>query len=297
MNKLQLLLLVVLPAIALAQTQKLPLYPGAVPNSQPTNIQETSAETGGISRISNVSVPELWYYPAQGAGPQKCVIICPGGGYNILAINHEGTAVAQELNKWGITAFVLKYRIPRDHAQPNKAIAPLQDAQQAIRYVRTYAQDYNIKPNKIGIMGFSAGGHLASTAATHFAKPVGGTTDTTSVRPNFAILCYPVISFGSFGHRGSAEALLGKTPSADMIAHYSNENHVTAQTPATFLVHAGDDKAVPVKNSIAFYEALLAHNVPAEMHIYPGGGHGFGMHNKTTNDQWMERLKNWLEKQ
>lgn len=285
-----------LPLYLFGQAQRLPLYEGKVPNSKPNDLKEETV-VNGIARVSNVTVPELWYFPAPGAEAHKCVVICPGGGYNILAIEHEGTEVARKLNEWGITAFVLKYRIPKDAAQPDKSIAPLQDAQQAIRFLRKYAMDFSIDPHKIGIMGFSAGGHLAATAATHFNRPVGEVSDTTSIRPDFAILAYPVITFdSSFAHLGSRNALLGKNPSPQQIDLYSNEKQVTAQTPPTFLIHAGDDKAVPVKNSLAFYEALQKNKVPAELHVYPAGGHGFGMHNKTTNDMWMDRLKNWLDK-
>lgn len=290
------LLLLMLPLYLFGQAQRLPLYEGKVPNSKPNDLKEETV-VNGIARVSNVTVPELWYFPAPGAEAHKCVVICPGGGYNILAIEHEGTEVARKLNEWGITAFVLKYRIPKDAAQPDKSIAPLQDAQQAIRFLRKYAMDFSIDPHKIGIMGFSAGGHLAATAATHFNRHVGEVSDTTSIRPDFAILAYPVITFdSSFAHLGSRNALLGKNPSPQQIELYSNEKQVTAQTPPTFLIHAGDDKAVPVKNSLAFYEALQKNKVPAELHVYPAGGHGFGMHNKTTNDMWMDRLKNWLDK-
>ncbi len=285
-----------LPLYLFGQAQRLPLYEGKVPNSKPNDLKEETV-VNGIARVSNVTVPELWYFPAPGAEAHKCVVICPGGGYNILAIEHEGTEVARKLNEWGITAFVLKYRIPKDAAQPDKSIAPLQDAQQAIRFLRKYAIDFSLDPHKIGIMGFSAGGHLAATAATHFNRPVGEVSDTTSIRPDFAILVYPVITFdSSFAHLGSRNALLGKNPSPQQIELYSNEKQVTAQTPPTFLIHAGDDKAVPVKNSLAFYDALQKNKVPAELHVYPAGGHGFGMHNKTTNDMWMDRLKNWLDK-
>jgi acetyl esterase/lipase len=286
------------PILAYGQAQRLPLYSGKVPNSIPTSIKEESTNNG-IVRLANVSVPELWYYPAPGSDPKKCLIICPGGGYNILAIDHEGTEVAKKLNSWGITAFVLKYRIPRDHAQPNKSIAPLQDAQQAIRFLRTNAMDFAIDPNKIGIMGFSAGGHLAATAGTHFGTQVGELADASNVRPNYMVLGYPVITFDStYGHIGSRNALLGKNPSQEAIDLYSNEKHVSPNTPPTFLMHATDDKTVPVRNSQVFYEALQKNGVATELFIYPTGGHGFGMHNKTENpDAWLDALKLWLDKQ
>jgi len=226
------------------------------------------------------------------------VIICPGGAYTILAFDKEGTRVAEEMNKWGVTAFVLKYRLPDDTTNIDKSMAPLQDAQQAIRLLRTNAVAWGLDKNKIGIMGFSAGGHLAATAATHFNfKADTGNSDTTSVRPDFAILIYPVISFDSaITHGGSRNNLIGARPSAEKIAYFSNELQVTSKTPPSFLVHAGDDGAVPVENSIRYYQACIKNKVPAEMHLYPKGGHGFGMLNKTTDDNWLERLRNWMNR-
>jgi acetyl esterase/lipase len=295
MFKINLLILVLAPMVSFSQEIKFPLYSGAIPNSKPVANTEKLEHSGGIDRISNVTVPELWYYPApKETATGACVIICPGGGYWILASSHEGYEVAKKFNEFGVSAFVLKYRLPNDKAQIDKAIAPLQDAQQAIRVVRNRAIEFGVNPKKLGIMGFSAGGHLAATAGTHFDKPVGELADTTNVRPDFLILGYPVISFKAFGHKGSAEALLGKKPSQEQLDYYSNENHVTKNTPPTFLVHASDDYGVPVKNSLVFYEALVANKVPAEMHLYPKGGHGFGMVNPSTPELWMDRVKNWM---
>ncbi len=296
MLKTYLLLLLVSPLISISQETKFALYNGKIPNSKPIENTEKTVVTGSFARIDNVTVPELWYFPAaKETANGTCVIICPGGGYRILAATHEGTDVAKKLNEFGVSAFVLKYRIPNDNAQPDKSIAPLQDAQHAIRTVRNRAAEFNINPNKIGIMGFSAGGHLASTAGTHFAKQVGELADNSNVRPDFMILGYPVISFKDFGHKGSTENLVGKNPSAQLIDLYSNELQVNAQTPPTFLVHAADDNAVPVKNSLVFYEALVKNKVPAEMHLYPKGGHGFGMKNPTHPDLWMDRVQNWMQ--
>jgi acetyl esterase/lipase len=176
----------------------------------------------------------------------------------------------------------------------NNVIGPLQDAQQAISFVRKNAAKWNIDPDKIGIMGFSAGGHLASTAATHFAKPVIE-DQKVSVRPDFVVLGYPVISFSdSIGHTGSRDNLLGKKPSREKILEYSNELHVTSGTPPSFIFHAADDKGVQPANSIVFYQSLLKHHVPAELHIYERGGHGFGMNNPTSEEKWMNSLRNWL---
>ncbi|MCB2409610.1 alpha/beta hydrolase [Hymenobacter lucidus] len=275
------------------------LYSGTIPNSIATDMQETSITlaNGGV-RVSNVVQPTLQVFrPAKEKANGTAVVICPGGGYVRLSIDSEGSDVAKRLTEMGVTAFVLKYRLPNDQSQPDKTTAPLQDAQQALRLVRQKAADYGINPNRVGLMGFSAGGHLASTAGTHFATPVGdGAKDNTSVRPDFLVLLYPVISFtDSLAHGGSRERLLGATPTAAQIRLYSNEQQVTAQTPPTFLVHAADDKTVKVQNSIRFYEACLRAGVPTEMHLYPKGGHGFGLNNKTTKDNWTDRLQNWLD--
>jgi pectinesterase len=277
--------------------QQIPLYKDAIPNSTLVPDKENSTFRDNVTRIAKVSNPTLTIFKA--AKPNgKAVIICPGGGYSILAFDKEGTKVAEELNRWGVTAFVLKYRLPDDTTNIDKSLAPLQDAQQAIRLVRTNAKEWAINKNQIGIMGFSAGGHVASTAATHFnfkADPTN--TDTTSVRPDFAILIYPVISFDSaIMHKGSRNNLVGTKPSAEKTIFFSNELQVDKNTPPTFLVHAGDDGAVPVQNSLRFYEACIKNKVPAEMHLYPKGGHGFGMVNKTTDDNWLERLNKWLNR-
>jgi acetyl esterase/lipase len=275
----------------------MPLYSKEVPNNKDVpNIQKSETDKNGILRISEVTIPTLTVYtPAKGKSNGTAVIICPGGGYGILAASHEGSDVAKEFNKMGVTVFVLKYRIPNDKAQIDKTIAPLQDAQQAIRVVRKDAIKYGINPNRIGIMGFSAGGHLAATASTHFIRPVGENADETNVRPNFSILIYPVITMKEFGHKGSTNNLLGKNPTTELIELYSNETQITKETPPVFLVHAGDDNAVPVKNSLAYYEACQKNGVSASLVIYPKGGHGFGMNNKTTKEKWMENVKNWID--
>ena len=280
--------------------QEMPLYGHSpIPNSKAVADREKDDSSGNPVHhsLSYVSHPTLTVYlPPAGKGNGTAVVVCPGGGYVHLAFTHEGTDVAKWLNSLGITAFLLKYRLPSDEWMVDKTIGPLQDAQQALLTVRSRAADWGVDPGKIGILGFSAGGHLASTAGTHFMKAVIPDAGSVSVRPDFMVLLYPVISFDdSTGHRGSRDNLLGKQPSAAAILEYSNQLQVTDQTPPTFLVHAEDDKTVPVINSIQFYEALVRHHVPSELHVFPKGGHGFGMHNATTSDQWPERLREWME--
>ena len=276
---------------------EMPLYKNGVPNSIAAPNKESSTFKDNVTRIAKVSVPSITVFkPAQPNG--KAVIICPGGGYGILAFDKEGTDVAEEFNKWGVTAFVLKYRLQDDLTMVDKSLAPLQDAQQAIRFIRSNASQWGIKTNQIGIMGFSAGGHLASTAATHFNfKADPSNSDTTSARPDFAILIYPVISFDiSIANMGSRNNLIGTKALDSAINFFSSEFQVANNTPPSFLVHAGDDSAVPVENSVRFYQACIKNKVPAEMHLYPKGGHGFGMKNKTTDDNWLERLRNWMNR-
>ncbi|WP_188558770.1 alpha/beta hydrolase [Hymenobacter glacieicola] len=286
-------------AVTFTQAQNqpvLPLYSGAIPNAKPSSVQEVvDKQASGSIRISKVVQPTLTVYkPAKANG--TAVVICPGGGYGLLAMDHEGYDVARRLNEMGITAFVLKYRLPNAQSQTDKSVVPLLDAQQALRLVRQRATEFGVNPGRVGLLGFSAGGHLAATAGTHFATPASGPQGNTSVRPDFLVLLYPVISFSEeLMHAGSRTNLIGEKPTPTQIQLYSNELQVSAQTPPTFLVHAADDQVVKVQNSLVFYEACLQHKVPAEMHLYPHGGHGFGMLNPTTKDNWTDRLQNWLD--
>ncbi len=290
-------LLIISYAGSTQSVTEMPLYPdGIVPGSKQSPIKEQIVFANGTVRISSVITPTLTKFtPLKPNGTS--VIICPGGGYMRLAIDHEGVEVAKAFNEYGITAFVLKYRLPNDTIMINKTTGPLQDAQQAIRIVRKQAISWGLNPTKIGIMGFSAGGHLAATATTHFDFITDTfLKDTTSVRPDFSIFIYPVISFDdSITHMGSRNSLIGKTPTAELTKQFSNELQVTKNCPSVFLVHAEDDATVPVENSIRFYLACIKNKIPAEMHLYPKGGHGFGMHNKTTSDKWFERLINWMD--
>ena len=270
------------------------LYPGAIPNSKESDIIEKGGNPPAAI-ISGVTKPTLEIYaPEKEKSNGAAVIICPGGSYKVLAYQGEGIRTAKEFMKNGVTAFVLKYRLPDDATMTDKKIGPLQDAQQAIKMVRENASKWGIDINRVGIMGFSAGGHLASTEATHYEKAVIENNDNTNLRPDFLILIYPVISMqDSLTHLDSRANLLGKNPSKLLIDEFSNELHVNEKTPPTYITQAGDDKAVDVDNSIVFYEKLRHHNVPAELHLYPKGGHGFVLSQKT--EEWMMPLFKWMK--
>ena len=271
-----------------SQSMKINLWPeGSIPLSIKNNIQEQTISTD-IVRIGKVQVPQIEVYlPNKKSATGQAVIICPGGGYSILAYDWEGTDVAKLLNAHGIAAIVLKYRLPDSLSSTAPDKVPLMDAQQAMRMVREKASGWNIQSNKIGIMGFSAGGHLAATLSTHFEK------DT---RPDFSILIYPVISMDkSVAHMGSRNNLIGKHPTDEMIKLYSNELQVTTNTPPSFIIHASDDDGVPVENSLFYYQALQKNNVPTEMHIYPKGGHGFGLANGNRSlESWPRLMIEWM---
>lgn len=277
----------------------LPLYEKSIPNYIETPNEQTGQITSGILRISKVSKPTYAFYSSNvGSNPNKpVVVICPGGGYSILAASHEGSDIAIKLNELGIHALVLYYRIPNSANQIDKKIAPLQDAQQAIRLVRKNAIQWGVDTTKVGIMGFSAGGHLASTAATHFNKDYTGFNDGVNLRPDFQILLYPVISFRDFTHSGSKNNLIGPNTSEELLNLFSNEEQITNKTPQAFIVHAADDKAVPLKNSLIYAENLVKNNVKVDLHVFANGGHGFGLNNKTTKDDWFESLSIWFKSQ
>jgi acetyl esterase/lipase len=296
MKKLVLLMVSILIAYTTAYTQEIiPLYADSIPNSLPYKMKEQKLIWDGqFGGYKSISIPTLeCYFPTKETATGSAVIICPGGGYYVEAYREEGINIAQTFIKHGIAAFILKYRLPSDSIMKNKAIGPLQDAQQAIKLVRGNAPGWNIDLDKIGIMGFSAGGHLASSAGTHFTECLVPNPQKTSVRPDFMILIYPVISMSDqLTHTSSRRYLLGKNPSPEMIDFFSNELHVTDQTPPTYLTHTGDDKTVDVNNSIVFYQALNKHKIPAEMHLYPTGDHGFVLPIPT--EQWMHPVFNWM---
>jgi acetyl esterase/lipase len=281
----------------LAQTV-IPLYKDPIPNSKPNTVQERSVtDDKGITRIHSVTIPTLTVFqPEKEKANGTAVIICPGGGYRYLAFNHEGTDVARRFVEMGVTAFVLKYRLPNDSIMLNKEIGPVMDAQRAIQLVRERAKEFGIKKDRVGIMGFSAGGHLASTAGTHFNKHYLPGKKKGNLRPDFMILVYPVISFAdSIAHMGSRNQLLGNNPSAEKVNEYSNELHINKKTPPTFLVHAEDDKTVKVQNMLHFATALQHSKVPFDFYLYEQGGHGFGMFNTTSDVKWMDLVERWIE--
>jgi len=278
--------------------QEFSIYEGPVPNALPCNKEETvSKNANGKIVIANITSPTVTVYkPAKQDANKTALIVCPGGGYARVAAGHEGTEVAEAFNKIGVTVFVVKYRMPFDSCMTNKEIVPLQDLQQTIKLVRDRAAIFDINPSFLGVLGFSAGGHLVSTGITKFTTSYIENANNTSLRPDFAILVYPVISMdSSICHKGSRDNLLGKKASAAKLDLFSSELQVTGQTPPTFLVHASDDKSVPVENSIRFYQALIKNKVNAEMHIYQNGGHGFGLQNATTSDSWFERATAWMQ--
>lgn len=269
--------------------------PGAIHNDKFKQLIDTAA--GWVDNHSIIN-PYLDVYPAaKEESNGTAVVICPGGAYIGMAVKHEGAQVAKWLNSFGVTAFVLKYRLPDDDIMKNKTIGPLQDAQRAIRIVRSHAKEWGIDSQKIGILGFSAGGHLASTLSTHYNDKVYESDDTTSARPDFSILIYPVISMDSkITHWGSRENLLGKAPSPELVKYYSNELQINKDTPPAFMAHSLNDEAVLAQNSINYALAMHKFNVPCELHLYQSGGHGYGLGNpSSTESSWAESCRKWLE--
>ncbi|WP_382383254.1 alpha/beta hydrolase [Formosa undariae] len=268
--------------------------PYAISNSNYTELPTYEGDL--LVRISKVSIPTLTVFtPKKSTANGTAVVIYPGGGYQHLAMHKEGTKVGAWLSSLGITAFVLKYRLPSDAIMTQKTIGPLQDAQEAMRYIRRHAADYKLDVNKIGVLGFSAGGHLAATLSTHYKDRVYE-SDNTSAKPDFSILIYPVISMkNELTHNGSRVHLLGENPSEENILYYSNELQVDDNTPPTFLVHATNDKSVPVENSVHYYLALKKHKIDTEMHLFEKGGHGFGLSKDDIHLHWKDNCENWLK--
>lgn len=287
---LGLLCCMIIPAVLRAQ-DTLRLYTGKAPNSKPrpASMPFRAAANGLVYSVDDPCL-EI-YLPEKPNG--TAVIVIPGGSYAVLSYQGEGVRTAKELAKNGITAFVLKYRLPSDNLMVDKTIGPLQDAEQAIKIVRENAAKWSVDVNKVGVIGFSAGGHLASTLATHYTKAVIDNPNNTNLRPDFLAVVYPVISMQpGLTHADSRNNLLGKEPTKETVDLYSNELQVTDKTPPTYITHAGDDKLVDVDNSIAFYEKLRHLNVPTEMHLVAKGGHGFLL--RLPADVWAQPLLSWM---
>jgi acetyl esterase/lipase len=301
MNKLFLIPIMVLYFITANAQEIVPLYSGEIPGAKTTPadyVENTEVRANGTLSVTKVSVPTFTVFEApKNIATGTAVIICPGGGYSGLAFSHEGTDVAKRFNAIGITAFVLKYRLPSDQIMVDKTYGPLQDAQQAIYLIRKDAKKYGIKANKIGIMGFSAGGHFASTLVTHYNDLKIADPEKIDLRPNFAALIYPVISFEESVHTGTMKNLLGPNPPDNLKHYFSANKNVTKKTPPTFFVHAKDDKTVPFENSVLMNEALKQNKVDTDIYLYEKGGHGFGLINKTSDVDWLNLLADWMKKE
>lgn len=282
----------------MAQSQVIPLWPeGRIPNAIRNDIVEKSeTDDKGILRISGVTIPTMTVFlPEKSKATVAAVLICPGGGYGILAASHEGSDLARWFNERGIAGVVLKYRLPNARGMVHQHEVPLTDAMQAMKLIRKNAGEWRIDPDKIGVMGFSAGGHLAATLSTHYHR---GEKAAEEAKPNFSILMYPVITFSQLNtHIGSRKNLLGADSSAALVTYYSNELQVDEKTPPAFLVHSEDDKSVPIENSIGYYLALKKYKIPAEAHFYPEGGHGYGLRTegKGSLAGWPQALETWLK--
>ena len=289
------------PLLSFSQQKTIPLWPEDIPGSIENSEYKLEVDSNETwTWMKYVSTPELDIYPAPAEiASGTAVIVCPGGGYALLAYKHEGSQVAEWFNSLGITAFVLKYRLPDDAIMEDKTIGPLQDGQKAMRIVRDHAKEWNIDPHRIGIMGFSAGGHFAATVSTHYSEDVYETSDTTSARPDFSILIYPVISMDTaLTHMGSRIKLLGKDPDEEKVRTFSNELQVGSNTPPAFLVHSMDDRTVPVQNSINYALALQKYKISCELHIYQKGGHGYGLgRTDNTESTWPKACEKWLKAQ
>ncbi|MDQ8203771.1 alpha/beta hydrolase [Pelagicoccus sp. SDUM812003] len=292
-----------IPSMLLAMPSSpvtIPLWNETPPNHRSSELEETHYE-GDILSVTLVQEPSIEVrLPSRSNATGDAMLVCPGGGYGFLAYDWEGTDIAAWLNANGIAAIVLKYRLPEDESNEQPRLTPLMDAQRAMRLARFHAEDWGYQKDRIGVIGFSAGGHLASTLGTHFDLGDPEALDEVermSCRPDFMALLYPVISMDeSVTHMGSRNNLLGEDPPSDWVQEFSNELQVGPDTPPTFLVHSSDDGAVPVANSLRFYEALLKNEVETEMHLYPYGGHGYSLAiNKGRLGEWPELCARWIK--
>ncbi|MCF7803305.1 MAG: alpha/beta hydrolase [Candidatus Marinimicrobia bacterium] len=281
---------------AQAQAQDFhPLWPeGEIPNIA-GDVREDSIANERIYRVKTPGITA--YFPSKEENTGAAVVICPPGGYHHLTYVIAGTQLARWFNVMGMNAFVLRYRLPNQPELQERSIAPLQDAQRAVRLIRANADRWHIDPERVGVMGASSGGHLASTLGTHSndVAAIGDSLDSYTYRPNFMIMVSPVISMGKYTHEGSRDNLLGKNPSPELVKRFSNELQVTEATPPAFLVHAANDGSVDPMNSILFYEALLKHNAKSALHIFPQGGHSIALRNNPgSTNLWTDLCEAWL---
>lgn len=275
--------LLLISAITVSAQKIIPLYADSIPNS--------------IGVIPDNDKPTITaYIPSPEKATGTSIIIFPGGAYVFLATSTEGVPAAEAFMQKGIAAFLVKYRLPKDATMRDKSFGPLMDAQQAIKYVRDHAGEYKLNSNKIGIIGYSAGGHLASTLGTHFSTSYIPNKENTSLRPDFMILVYPVISMKrGLTHAGSMTNLLGSNPTEEKIKFFSSEENITPQTPPTYITHTGDDNIVDVENSVQMYRWLQMEGVDAELHIYPKGNHGFTLRQPV--NEWLDPMLSFLKRE
>jgi len=279
---LTLMLFLMVGYTAVAQ-QALPLYPDTIPGSR--------------VKLPKEEAPTLTLYlPIKEKAIGTAVLVIPGGAYGFLAFEEEGIAIGKAFAEKGIAAFVLKYRLPKKETMRDKSYGPLMDAQQAMKVIRSNAVNWNFNPARVGVIGYSAGGHLASTLGTHFSKSNIPNKDNIGLRPDFMILVYPVISMSDqLTHMGSKINLLGMEPSKEKVDLFSNELQVTKETPPTYLTHCGDDSIVDVNNSIVFYQALQKKGVDAELHLFPKGNHGFTQ--RLPVSEWLDPMLGFLKRE
>lgn len=290
------LLFFLLGSVTVRSQQFIPLWPeGKKPNFNGKKVTDSLFN----ERIWRTGTPGIYAFMAPAAANTgTSVLICPGGGYERVSHVYNGFNFAQWFNSIGINVFVLIYRLPNQTDLQQKQLAPLQDAQRAMRIIRSNAVKWNLKTNRVGVMGISAGGHVASTLATHFEDVSGikDIMDTVSYRPDFMVLLSPVITMGKYAHPGSKKLFIGADSTKQMIEEFSNELQVTPATAPTFMVHAFNDNTVNVKNSLLFYDALLDNKVNASIHVFPQGGHGIRLdENPGSTDLWLELLEKWMK--
>lgn len=291
-NLLLILVFFLYAQLVIGQSISIPLYEGNIPNAKKVPegfVEQTDAD----GRVTDVTTPVLIpFFPKKVTANGTAILIFPGGGYRLLSLD-ACKEIGRALSEEGITAFIVKYRLPNDTIMEDKSIGPLQDAQAAIRLVRKKAAQWGINPRRIGTMGLSAGGHVVSMEGTQQNRIVINNEDKINLRPDFMVLLYPVIIYDPAIPR-TREKLIGKDPTPALLNLYSTDKHVTSATPPTFLVHAIDDDVIPVKNTLSFFNSLLTSGVKAQMLILQSGGHGFGISDLNSSDNWFRLLKSWI---